>query len=337
MSSAALKSSIEKLRWEKLGFLFNPASLDEKLSFAQVPFTSVQGECLRIYFSTRPPKSINGLYEAQVRWIEISIPHLPFGKVIRTSEGPVLGSGRTGAFDDHGVMGGSLEIIDGETVMYYSGWSLGGKVPYLWGIGIAKMDEGGDSFSRVYEGPVVGSCRNEPFLQASPIVFRHGSSLRMFYLSGYGWELSNNRFESLYHLCYAESSDGISWERSGKPIVEKISEDECQTSPTIIELESGYAMYFSYRRGLNFRNSQENSYRIGVAISQDLETWTRIEDPEELVPTPSSWDSNMVCYPHIFSAGGQIYMLYCGDDFGKEGFGLARLGKGAHLVRRVVA
>jgi hypothetical protein len=43
-----------------------------------------------------------------------------------------------------------------------------------------------------------------------------------------------------------------------------------------------------------------------------------------LVASGEGWDAAMVCYPHVFEQGGNRYMLYNGDGFGRTGFGLAR-------------
>ena len=37
------------------------------------------------------------------------------------------------------------------------------------------------------------------------------------------------------------------------------------------------------------------------------------------------WDSNMISYPHVFELDGEIIMLYLGNEFGRNGFGLAKL------------
>jgi hypothetical protein len=39
----------------------------------------------------------------------------------------------------------------------------------------------------------------------------------------------------------------------------------------------------------------------------------------------SGWDSEMVAYPHVFELNGRTHMFYCGNHFGKEGFGWATL------------
>ena len=33
----------------------------------------------------------------------------------------------------------------------------------------------------------------------------------------------------------------------------------------------------------------------------------------------------MMCYPNVFECDDDIYMLYNGNEFGKYGFGLAKL------------
>jgi hypothetical protein len=39
------------------------------------------------------------------------------------------------------------------------------------------------------------------------------------------------------------------------------------------------------------------------------------------------WDAGMQCYPNIFHLNGEIYLLYNGNQFGKFGFGIARLSQ----------
>ena len=36
----------------------------------------------------------------------------------------------------------------------------------------------------------------------------------------------------------------------------------------------------------------------------------------------SDWDSEMMCYPHIFTANEKVFLLYNGNEFGKFGFGV---------------
>jgi hypothetical protein len=37
------------------------------------------------------------------------------------------------------------------------------------------------------------------------------------------------------------------------------------------------------------------------------------------------WDSEMMCYPNVFECNKDTYLIYNGNDFGKNGFGIAKL------------
>jgi hypothetical protein len=84
-------------------------------------------------------------------------------------------------------------------------------------------------------------------------------------------------------------------------------------------------MFFCYRQSFDFRSNPDRGYRVGHAWSDDLVTWTRDDDDPQLETEPDAWDGEMQCYPHVFECDGSVYLLYNGNQFGRHGFGLARL------------
>ena len=86
-------------------------------------------------------------------------------------------------------------------------------------------------------------------------------------------------------------------------------------------------MYFAYRSTFDFRNNSNNAYRIGYAYSDDLTTWIRDDQNVGIELSEDGWDSQMMSYPHVFECDDNIYMLYKGNTFGKEGFGLKKKKK----------
>jgi hypothetical protein len=86
-------------------------------------------------------------------------------------------------------------------------------------------------------------------------------------------------------------------------------------------------MYFCYREATDFRENPKRGYRLGYAYSDDLINWTRDDSNSRLDVTAGDWDSDMMCYPHIFQCDNKVYLLYNGNEFGKFGFGLAVLDK----------
>ena len=84
-------------------------------------------------------------------------------------------------------------------------------------------------------------------------------------------------------------------------------------------------MFFCYRQVADFRKNRDKAYRIGYAYSEDLNNWTRDDDCVGIDVSMDGWDSDMLCYPHVFCCDDKIYMLYNGNEFGRFGFGLAVL------------
>ena len=57
----------------------------------------------------------------------------------------------------------------------------------------------------------------------------------------------------------------------------------------------------------------------------DMHDWIRDDSVAGIDIAGIGWDSEMQCYPHLFSCDGNIYLLYNGNNFGRNGFGIAIL------------
>jgi hypothetical protein len=86
-------------------------------------------------------------------------------------------------------------------------------------------------------------------------------------------------------------------------------------------------MYFCYREAIDFRKNKKNGYRIGYAFSNNLVDWKRDDKNVGIDVSKNDWDSDMLCYPHVFRSDDKVYLLYNGNEFGRYGFGLAILDK----------
>jgi predicted GH43/DUF377 family glycosyl hydrolase len=311
--------------WKKLGQVFNPTLYSDNswmIEQAQNPFVLIFDDFIRVYFNTRPKRDELGKSKSLPGYVDIDKENLL--NVLRVASKPILDFGKVGTFDEFGVMAGSVVKIGEEYFIYYCGWTRKFSVPYDWAIGLAKSVDG-ESYERIGEGPILGATLKEPYLQAGcSSIFMERGIYHLFYTSGINWINTSDKQESVYQIMHATSSDAINWNRDGKLIIQSIIDDEAQASPTIIRIGEKWHMFFSYRHTVDFRN-KERGYKIGYAYSNDLINWTRVDEIGNFSVSESGWDSEMVCYPHIFQLEGKIYMLYCGNDFGREGFGVAEL------------
>jgi hypothetical protein len=130
----------------------------------------------------------------------------------------------------------------------------------------------------------------------------------------------------VYKIAHATSDNGKEWRRDGSPILEEVlGPDECQALPTVALIDGRFHMFFCFREAVGFRSDPSRAYRLGYASSTDLLNWTRDDEAGGLQRSPNGWDSEMMCYPHLFHAHGAWHMLYNGNDFGRRGFGIATL------------
>lgn len=293
-------------------------------SHVQNPCAVVLDDRVRVYVNSRPHRPGAGTVSLP-GYVDLDPDDL--GRVIGVSPAPVLELGERGCFDEHGCMSSSVLRVGDRLWMYYVGWRRGTSVPYNWCIGLAESTDGGSTFRRRFRGPVIGPSLDEPYLQNGCQVLRRAEDdWWMFYSTGRAWLQAGDKWESRYDLTLARSTDGVHWRRAARPIVPAAHADETQTTPALFPLDGGTAMLFSSRHSVDFRNAARG-YRLGFAWSADLETWIRDDARGGLRPAASGWDGEMACYPFVFSHRGETVLLYAGDGFGADAFGLARLDR----------
>lgn len=313
-------------KWKKLGLLFNPTDKNYTnwmKEFAQAPSVVIFDGFVRVYFSCRPPADENGQYVSYSAFVDLDRKDL--FKILKVSQQPILKLGELGTFDEFGTYPASV-IKDGDILkVYYGGWTRCESVPFNVAIGYGISKDGGETFDKVGNGPVLSYSVEEPFVLSGPKIRRFNDQFYLFYIAGRRWILDKGKPEPVYKIRMAISKNGINWTKYNKDlIVSKLDENEAQASPDVFYWQGKYRMFFCYRGGMNYRG-KENGYRIGYAHSDDLINWTRDDSQAGIDVSEQGWDSEMISYPHVFELDSKIYMLYLGNQVGRNGFGIAEL------------
>ena len=312
--------------WEKLGLVFDPATVDGRpwlAEFAQAPATLLLHDRVRVYFSCRPPADASGQYVSYTAFVDLDRNDLT--RVIRVADRPVLELGGLGTFDEFGTYPFSV-VRDGDTVRgYYAGWTRCESVPFNVGIGAAVSDDGGETFTKMGPGPVLPYTPDEPFVISGPKIRRFNDLWYLWYIAGKTWKRVDGRAEPVYRIRMATSPDGLAWEKAGRDLIDvRVEADEAQASPDVIFSGGKYHMFFSYRYSEDYRG-HDKGYRIGYASSTDLTTWVRDDSRAGIDVSAEGWDAEMISYPHVFEIDGTTYMAYLGNGVGRHGFGIAAL------------
>jgi predicted GH43/DUF377 family glycosyl hydrolase len=312
--------------WKKLGKVFTPQDVQSRpwlKEFAQAPSTLVFNDFIRVYFSCRPPADVNGQYVSYSAYVDLDRRDL--FQVCHVSEQPILSLGGLGEFDEFGTYPVSV-IRDGDVVRaYYAGWTRCESVPFNVTIGAAVSLDGGETFTKMGNGPILSYSPDEPFVLSGPKIRRFNDQWQLFYIAGRKWKSVDGRAEPVYKIRMATSHDGLHWTKLNKDLIEsRVEEDEAQASPDVLYANGRYHMFFCYRYSNNYRG-KENGYRIGYASSIDLIDWERDDSKVAIDVSDQGWDAEMISYPHVFELDGKTYMAYLGDQVGRHGFGLAVL------------
>lgn len=317
------------MKWKKLGQIFDPtghALPNGCFGFAQSPQTLVFDDFVRVYFSTRA-RDDNGKYLSHVAFVDFD---KKFQRIIKVSGDTVIPLGGLGCFDEHGIFPFNVVRSGQRILAYTTGWNRRVSVSTDAAIGLAISEDNGLTFNKVGLGPVLSASLHEPFLVGDAFVRIFDGTYHMWYIHGSRWvtHTEGEPPDRVYKIAHATSIDGISWQKEGRQIIaDRLNDEECQALPTVIRIGNRYHMFFCYRHSSDFRKNRNRGYRIGYAYSDDLINWVRDDEHVGIDVSEAGWDSDMQCYPHIFEMDGEVYLLYNGNEFGRFGFGLARLEK----------
>ena len=180
----------------------------------------------------------------------------------------MLDLGSLGTFDDRGVTMSAIVSSGGRQYLCYTGWMLGVTVPFYLAAGLAISDDGGATFRRLSQAPLLERNDVDPFLTASPFVMIDNGIWRMWCVSGSSWAIVNGTPRHSYHIKYAESKDGIRWSRSGLVCLDYASDEECAFARPYVRYDAR-----RYRMGVRIPRTSV-SHRLCRVCG-----WAHVESP----------------------------------------------------------
>lgn len=305
------------MQWQKLGIVYAPnGDRAWACSHAMIPTPlQISPDVIRVFVTFCDGKGI-GL----PGYVDVSA-HDPM-VVLQVSAQPLLDLGKPGSFDENGLLTCSVLSMGGQRIfLYYAGFELGTKIRYRLLTGLAVSEDGGQTFRRHAQVPVLERSDQELHIRGGPWALLEEDKVRLWYVGGSEWIELNGKNMPVYDLRYVESSDGISFPRQGQVQISITEEDEHGFGrPTVIRKSGGgYRLFYSVRR------RSFAAYRLGYAESSDGIHWQRMDAHLNLDVTPGAFDSDAIMYAAPIQIGQELYVFYNGNEFGRDGFACARL------------
>lgn len=243
-------------------------------------------------------------------------------KILKKSSEPVLDIGQDGCFDDNGVFPAHVTRVNDKIYLYYTGFQIVEKINFTNFCGLAISNDGGNTFERVSQIPVMDRSEEGLFTRGGTSVLFEDGIFKTAYSTGSGWVEVAGKKRPTYEVYYQESKDGIEFSKTGKSIVKYDRQTEHGLGrPQIVKLDNTYYIFYTIRT-LDF-----DRYYMGVAKSEDLQNWERIDDWLSSIKhgEEGEFDSKMVYFPCFIDAGNKKYLFYVGNGYGEEGLGYAEL------------
>lgn len=305
------------MRWRKLGLVrTGGVAVSWAESHAMVPIPiRLNEQVIRVYATFLDANNIG-----RPGYIDVDANDPT--TVLSVSQSPLLEIGEPGSFDENGILACSIvDVGGGRLHMYYVGFELGTKIRYRLLTGLAISKDGGKSFSRYSTVPVLERSSTELFFRGGPYCAVADQGFEMWYVAGSSWEVINGKSMPVYDIRHITSKDGINWPEKGEVVIPVTEPDEHGFGrPYVIaNPNGGYRMFYSVRR------RSLSAYRLGYAESPDGRQWTRKDHELNLDVSDDGFDSHAIMYATPLYIEGKLHLFYNGNDFGREGFGVAVL------------
>ena len=268
----------------------------------------------RIYYSSRTKDVISYPF-----YIDVEAGNLE--NILKVEERPIFDIGAPGTFDDCGVTMTSIVKIDEHTkYLYYCGWNRKVTVSYSLSIGCVKVVDD-EKYEKVFAGPIMERSIYNACAVSAPMVIKEKDEFRMWYIAFTRWQEYKGKLEPIYVVKHATSIDGINWKCDNHICLDSEYDGESIGRPWVIKDNGKYKMWFSTRGIEDYRSKDGQHYMIGYAESLDGLNWVRL--PVGITVSEKGWDSEMLEYASVLKDNNKYYMLYNGNNFGKDGFGYA--------------
>lgn len=238
------------------------------------------------------------------------------------SQEPDLDIGEDGCFDENGVFPGHVNVDNGKIYLHYTGFQLGHKIRHYNFGGLAISENRNPSnFKRYSKAPILDRADEGLFVRAGSSTLKvNDQEYYTVYSAGSGWEYVGGKPRPVYNVFIQRTEDGLTFKDEGKRIIEAdLTVEHGLGRPQILRLNETYYVFYT-------RRMKNMKYFFGVAKSQDLNNWERIDSEiEGIEHSKDDWDSEMIYFPNVIETPFGTYLFYSGNYFGQGGLGVAQI------------
>ncbi|PPV08259.1 hypothetical protein XBLMG947_0794 [Xanthomonas bromi] len=299
--------------WNKRGLVFDVArdgvgGWMHQAALTPTPYR-LSAQVLRVYAGFRDAQGVS-----RIGYVDVSADAPT--QIVGVSKQPVLDIGRDGCFDDNGMILGDVVAGPDGLYMFYVGFQRVAKAKFLAFTGLAVSSDGGESFQRRQETPLLDRAPGRSTIAAVHSARYEQGRWRLWYAVGDDWETIGGQPYPRYHIRHVDTDD-LRCIPTDDAVCLRPRGDEYRIGrPRVYRFGGRYLMYFT-------RGDIHGGYVPGIAFSGDGVHWERDDSQLGLALSEGGWDAQTLCYPALIQHGERVLMFYNGNAMGQAGFGLA--------------
>lgn len=200
------------MEWRKRGVIFCPDGRNSwAISHAMIPTpVLVAPDVIRIFYTGCDANGIG-----RPAYIDVAADDP--SRILAVADAPLFDIGRPGTFDENGVLTTSVvQVSPQRWHLYYVGFEIGTRIRYRLLSGLAISEDGGETWRRYQETPVLERSPHELYFRGGPFVLFENGRFRMWYVAGSEWIDLDGKSMPVYDMKYLESVDDIVWGAQGQ-------------------------------------------------------------------------------------------------------------------------
>ncbi|KAB7778772.1 MULTISPECIES: hypothetical protein [Xanthomonas] len=301
--------------WHKRGLVFDTArdGVGGWMRHSALTPTPLRldAERLRIYAGFRDDAGVSRIGYVDVRADDPT-------RVLGVSAAPVLDIGRAGCFDDNGMILGDVVHGPDGLYMFYVGFQQVAKAKFLAFTGLAVSTDGGDTFQRRQDTPLLDRAPGRSTIAAVHSAHYRAGRWQLWYAVGDDWEWLGGTPYPRYHIRCVETDDLQAVPRQDTVCLQPQGDEYRIGRPRVYRCDGRYLMLFTH-------GSRGDAYLPGMAVSDDGRHWQRCDAALGLPLSAEGWDARTLCYPALIRHDARLLLFYNGNDMGRDGFGVAEV------------
>ena len=307
--------------WDKLGLVWT-APANSGLTGALQPTPLLLDDRIRVFTGCRDANGASSVW-----WVDLDLDDPT--RIVGEARTAALAAGRADSFDAAGVVPCAVARVDDTVRLYYAGYQPPGgpgeRFRVFSGIATAPSAHT-ESFTRLRDEPLLRTSTGERLFRVVHSIAPFGTGWRCWYGAGHEFRQGRGKLLPVYDIRQMDSPDGLTFPDAGVVAVPLSSPEEHRVGrPYVVPHDGGYRMFFG-------AGTEETTYRLTFADSSDGRSWRRHDGLLGLDVSAAGWDSEMVAYPAVVSTPSGTFLLYNGNGYGRDGFGIAVLRRSLHLM-----